>query len=835
MLLGRDRQRVAVDALLDHARAGRGGALVLRGGPGTGKTALLRAARRAAADFADDPRLVLLCVDDAHLLDLSALLTLLPDLTSEPVAVLLACETDLPHLPSVELTPLTHPDSLRVLHDLRPGLPADLAADLAHLACGNPLALVELAAALTAEHLGGTAPAPTALPADSLLRSRLRARFHALSPRARTAAALSLVDPDLDPDTLARLPDVGPAAVQEAAPLLTPGPLTRTTLAAELPLSERYAAHTTLAKALPPGPRRTWHQAATAPGARDAQAERLHAEARRARRCGDHVRAARDHDRAAALTSAPALRARRLVSAAADHWTSGSAGPARSALTAAARLSDSPELRALADLVRGGLDLGGGQPDGAARRLLRAAADLAGAHRAQAALALGFAGEAACSAGDHALHTEIAHAAAALRAPDDPDPQALVLDHVLGMEATFRGRHAEAVPLLRAVVATAERTPVPQAGVWGGHAAYVLGDSAKAHELAGGAVVATRERGLTAFLPWALIYQALSALLLDRHALAFSAAFEGLHAAEAVGQRNAAADHLMILALLSALRGDCDTALHRVDTAAEQVSRHGLGRAGTLAAWALACVDLARERPVVALERLRALESGGRYGGVHEGIRTMAVPHLVEAAAGCGEVGWAERELRRFRRWADSGGSAARQAVVHRCLGVLADGDAAREHFTEALRLHRGSGGALELARTQLVHGRWLRRSRRPRAAREVLREAADIFERQEAEHWAARARAELRAAGETAPGGERTVERTGDRPGGRPGGRSGGGFAELTPQQARIARLVAEGASNREVAARLFLSHRTVEHHLRNIFARLEVRSRVELVKRFG
>jgi DNA-binding NarL/FixJ family response regulator len=112
-----------------------------------------------------------------------------------------------------------------------------------------------------------------------------------------------------------------------------------------------------------------------------------------------------------------------------------------------------------------------------------------------------------------------------------------------------------------------------------------------------------------------------------------------------------------------------------------------------------------------------------------------------------------------------------------------------------------------------LLYGNRLRRSRKPKAAREHLRDAVRIFQSYRADHWIARAQAELRAAGD---------------PTGEPKDHS-----DLTPQQAQIARLVAEGATNREIAARLFLSHRTVEHHLRNIFARLGVRSRVELTRR--
>ncbi|WP_240802866.1 helix-turn-helix transcriptional regulator [Streptomyces sp. A1499] len=130
-----------------------------------------------------------------------------------------------------------------------------------------------------------------------------------------------------------------------------------------------------------------------------------------------------------------------------------------------------------------------------------------------------------------------------------------------------------------------------------------------------------------------------------------------------------------------------------------------------------------------------------------------------------------------------------------------------------ALARHELSGGDFEHARTQLLHGKWLRRRRRPGEARGRLRDALVSFERCGARAWAEQARAELRATGEA--GAAEPPE---------------GPLSSLTPQQLRIARRVAEGATNREVARHLSVSPRTVDHHLRNVFALLGVRSRVEL-----
>ncbi|SES30619.1 helix-turn-helix transcriptional regulator [Lentzea albida] len=787
MLRGREPQRVAVDALVDRARVGRGGVLVLRGEAGSGKTSLLNAVRGTYD--------ALLCVEVAEVDD--DLVALAREVVDTRAVLLIATEGEPRGLPSVTLDPLDAETSVRVLHDLRPGLPSTLAADLADLACGNPLALVELAGSLTSAQLGGIAPAPDVLPENSSLRRRWRARFESLSPQAQHVVALAAVDEEVDAETL----DLD--AVTEAGPLFDRRRLIRSALQLDVPLPQRRRAHAELAETLPPGSRRTWHQAVLT---RDAGlADVLTAHAEHARRCGDFATAARDHDRAATLTTDPEQKAHHLLRAAADHWAHGAPHRSRAVLRTATKMTATPELRALMDLVVGGIDLGESLPDVAADRLIRAAKGLVGTRRELAVAALGFAGEAASIAGDHRRYTAVAEFAREIRAHDEPAATRLTLDHLVGMLATFDGRHDEALPALRSVVGLADQVPGPQARIWGSQAAYVLGDATRSFEMATSAVTAARESGFTALVPWALVYRALSALLLDQHAAALTAATEGVHAATAIGQHNAVVDHLTILALLAALRGDSETALDRIDTATEQITQRGLTRPGTFGAWAFACVDLARDRPADALERLR-LNPG------HAGIKVMAAPHVVEAAVACGRPSTGDRALEPYERWAGSTGSTARLALSHRCHGLLESGTA-DEHFEEAIRLHRASGTALELAKTELLYGNRLRRGRKPKAAREHLRDAVHIFQSYQADHWVDRARAELRAAGDST--GEPK-----DHP-------------SLTPQQAQIARLVAEGATNREVAARLFLSHRTVEHHLRNIFARLGVRSRVELTRR--
>ncbi|MGW3804980.1 helix-turn-helix transcriptional regulator, partial [Streptomyces clavifer] len=239
-----------------------------------------------------------------------------------------------------------------------------------------------------------------------------------------------------------------------------------------------------------------------------------------------------------------------------------------------------------------------------------------------------------------------------------------------------------------------------------------------------------------------------------------------------------------------------------------------------LATWAVARADLAAGRPGAAAARLGPLVRPGPRAG-HFATRLLAVPCYVEAVVlsgradeGAGDLAAAVAE---FALWADRTTDPQVPAQLARCRALLAPPDEAAAHYEAALAHHDRAGGDFERARTQLLHGQSLRRRRRTREARGPLRDALVAFERCSARAWADRAGGELRAAGEAVD---------------VPDQGAAGPLAGLTPQQQRIARCVAEGATNREVALRLSVSPRTVDHHLRNVFAALGVRSRTELAR---
>lgn len=874
--------------VLTSARSGQGSALVITGGPGAGKSSLLRSAstggfrvlttqgvpaesalepaglhrllhpvadrlprslREATGLAAGTPagtfvlqtevhRLlcelaaeqpVLVLVDDAGLLDrssLEALAFVARRVTGHQLAVLFTVEPQrgenpLADLPALALGPLDDPAAMELLSDLAPlGLSEDVAEDLLHLAGGNPLALTELAS---------TEPAGR-LPQDSVLRTRLRGGFRALSPEAQQLVLLAVVDEDLELDSVVRAELDALDEARDSGLVLVQGDhvglaqLTRFVLRTEIPLSEQRQAHAVLATVLDPEQhtaRWLWHRAAmsrTALSRAQAgnQADELGAAAARSRRTGNYAVASAASQRAATLAESPQDKAAHLIAAAADQWSTGRPRTSRAILREAAIHVRGRELHGLADFVRGGVELGDSAPGTAVRSLLKASEELLDSHRTLAVTALVFAAEAASIAGDQAEHAGTAARAAALRRADEPPVTALMFDHLEGMAATFAGDHPAARAALDRAVRLSRELPDARSKIWGSQAAYVLGRAGRSLELATQAVAVARDTGMTSLVPWALVYKSLAALLLDQHSIALDCSLEGVREATSMGQPNTVVDHLTILALQAALQGDKTTAVHRLHLAAADVTRRGLGRPSTFGSWTLACVDLVDNRPADALNRLRLLAVD--TGRVHPGIKVMTAPHYVEAAVACGRQATATKVLQQYEGWATSTGCPARLALSHRSHALLAGaGPAADEHFREAIRLHRVSGTPMELAKTELFYGHRLRRDRHPKAARQHLRDALQIFQQYDAAHFVGLVRAELRAAGDT-------ISPTRPTP-----------TADLTPQQSQIAQLVAEGATNREIAAQLFISHRTVEHHLRNIFARLDVRSRVELARLLG
>ncbi|MER5600223.1 LuxR family transcriptional regulator [Streptomyces sp. NPDC002265] len=413
--------------------------------------------------------------------------------------------------------------------------------------------------------------------------------------------------------------------------------------------------------------------------------------------------------------------------------------------------------------------------------------------------------------------------------------QTFAAEYRAGMTDLLSGRTARGRQVLRRLVERGERAGEPELLVCAGAAALVVGDLAAACRVHARALAVARSRGHAILVPLMLERLAYGELRAGRHLRARVHAEEGLRAALRTGQRNIAAHQHAVLALVASLAGDAETVAEHATACSAVADAHGLALAASLAQWALARTDLSRGRAPEAAARLGPLVRPGPCGG-HFAVRMLAVPCYVEAAVLAGAPEAAPAVVAEFALWAEQGIDAAAPALLARCRALLETVEgrgepAARDgtpthdddrtgphpaevHYAQALARHDLVGGDFERARTQLLFGNWLRRRRRPGEARGRLRDALVAFERCGAGAWARQARAELRA--------------TGDAPAAEPRGP----LVRLTPQQLRIARFVAEGATNREVAMRLSVSPRTVDHHLRNVFALLGVRSRIELAR---
>jgi DNA-binding CsgD family transcriptional regulator len=263
------------------------------------------------------------------------------------------------------------------------------------------------------------------------------------------------------------------------------------------------------------------------------------------------------------------------------------------------------------------------------------------------------------------------------------------------------------------------------------------------------------------------------------------------------------------LAAIDALRGAEERARAHGEAAIALATHSGAALVAGLARRILGVLDLSLGRPDDATDRLLPLCTGPELDPV---VALWATPDLVEAAARAGRIDEVTAQLDRYRAATRRTPSDARVALLARCEALAGTGDV-REQFERSLA-HAGGQSPFQRARTQLLYGEWLRRNREPRAAREHLRPAAEQFRLLGTRPWEERAEAELRATGETRRGSDPST------------------LDDLTPRELQIAGLVAEGLTNRQIAAQLFLSPRTIEYHLGKVFMKLGLASRIELVQ---
>ncbi|MFG1924183.1 AAA family ATPase [Cryptosporangium sp. NPDC048952] len=790
---------------------------------------------------------VLVRVDDVEVIDAASrdVLAFAARRVASENVVVLAAGTD-QALPGVERLPLAGLDVEAGLELIASAeLSHEVAIELVQLCAGAPLALREVAGSLSAEQARGRSPLPVEFPRGSRIRRAYESRLRALPPPTRDLLLVISADPDgLDLDTVTELasrpPTPGPAAVDgraaEAAGCSGADALEAAEVAGLVQVVDGRMRFVTplvgggVYRAVTPEVRRTvhrriadvldtsvpeqrlrhlWHLAAVEPS--ESLACELAATAEEVRDRGDHAAASLASERAAELST---NSAELLLAAARDAWLAGRPHRAGVLLTRLRPTAATVTTGGRRDLLRGQIELRAGSPAAAHETLLAASDRLVPRDRTAAIVALLHAGDASFLTGNLRRYVEISLRVLALREGGEPPDRELMFEYAAGMMALFRGRHGEAVRHLRNVVELVPRTDDPTALNWGTLAALMLGEESLAFGLSERSGAVARARGELALVPRTLELATFAQLWLGRYNGALASAQEGLRLAQEAGLDNSVAFHRSMLALFSMFQGDDEAGLRYANAAAATATERGLAMPHSLASWALAHRDLSAGRSADAAGRLRAVATAGGGPGYVTG-RVLTAPHFVEAAMRCGDRTGAVEATALFGRWATTTGSAAARALLARCQALTAtDPDDAEDAYREAMRLHLLADSEFERARTELLYGRELRRRRGPSAARTHLRSAHDTFDRLGATAWAEQSRAELRATGESVRPIATRLE------------------SALTAQQLTIARIVADGATNREVASQLYLSPRTVDHHMRNIFVKLGVRSRVELVK---
>jgi len=775
----------------------------------------------------------LVCViDDAQWLDRASAQVLAfaaRRLLAESVLMVFATRepgADFRGLPELAVEGLQDADARELLASAVPwALDERVAEQIVAETRGNPLALMELPRGLSPVQLAGGFGLPQALSVPGQIEESFLRRLAALPAQTRLLLAVAAADPVGDPSLVWRAAGQLGIPATAAAPAAEAGlaevgarvrfrhPLVRSAAYRSATERERQDLHRALADVTDPvadPDRRAWHRAQAAPGFDEDAAAELERAADRARARGGVAAAAAFLERAVSLTLDPERRASRALRAAAAAVRAGAFGDALGLLGMAEAGPLDEYQQARTDLVRAELAFVSNRGRDAAPLLLTAAARLApiDASLARATYldtinAALFAGHLADS-GTGVLAVSQA-ARTAPPAPGPPRPPDLLLD---GLTANFSEGYRAGLPLLRQALSTFGRQMSAEEELrwlWlACIAALHLWDDDRWDVLSGRHVELARGVGALGECPLALSSRVFLLLFAGDMTAAASLVEEAQAATEATGSSLAPYGALG----LAALRGNEIVARALIRDTGEDVASRGEGVGVTLTRWANAvlCNGLGHYDRALA-----AAELASQYP--HElGLAAWSMVELIEAASRTGQPERAIGPLRDLSEITSAAGTDWALGVQARSTALLSDGEVAEQSYLEAIERLGRTRVRMELARSHLVYGEWLRRENRRTDARAQLRAAHGIFAPVGAEAFAERARRELLATGESVR--KRTVD-TRD---------------ELTTQERQIAQRARDGHSNSEIGAELFLSPRTVEWHLRKVFTKLGIRSRRQL-----
>ncbi len=806
------------------------GALALRRGPAQERFAVGAATLSLLAAYAEEGPVAVL-VDDAHWLDRSsaqALLFAFRRLVADPIAVLIAVREGDPSLldgadlPTLHLAGLTSGEAATLL----PGLTPAAAERLHGATAGNPLALIELAA--DARDLALAPEGAPVLVSARISRAFLR-RVDELDEAGRRALVLAATSDSGDLQMLERAGarlgiDLAALAVAEGAGLVTLDagsvefrhPLARSAVYAAGSAEERRDAHRALAAALPDRDvdRRAWHLAAAAVGTDDSASAALEQAGIRGRDRSSYATAAAAFERSARLATDAERRARLLLQAAEAAWHAGLADTPGALLDEARECTADVATGVAIDQLAGHVTIRRG-PVMRGYEILTTAAARAGPERAVAMLAE--AALACFAAGKPASMLSAAERAHAALTDDVSIRSRFMAETALGMALVLGGDAAAGAEALHRAVALA--AGVPELGddlqllPWLTLGPIFLRQADVGRQVLAQALRTARARAALGALPFVLNLLARDQATTDRWAVAEATYQEAIGLARETEQRTDLGFGLAGLAWLQARRGRAQETRALAAEAVQVSVELGARLYEVWAAAALGELELGLGNAASAAEHFEGqLRLLGELGITDADL--SPAPELVDAYVRLGRDDEAEWAAAEFTAAAEAKGQPWSLARALRSRGLLAGDRDHAELFEHALGHHAETLDEFETARTRLAYGQRLRRARNRVLAREQLRAAVDTFERLDARPWAARARAELAATGET-------VRR-----------RDPSTIDDLTPQELQIALLLTTGRTTREAAATLFLSPKTIEYHLRHVYQKLEIHSREELAR---
>ncbi len=683
---------------------------------------------------------------------------------------------------------------------------------------------MELPGVLSGDQLSGRVRLPPQLPLTGGVQTAFLDRARRLTEEAQRLLLVAAADDSGRLDTVVAAAALLGAdedaldATERSGLLRTVGaeltfrhPLVRSALYGAATSAQRRAAHHALADVLTAAgdvDRRTWHLSLATSGTDAALAAALDAVAERAGRRAGHEAASAASARAAELTAEPNQRAQRLFAAATSSWAAGDSTRARALADEGSAQATDPVLRADLDRLRGRLEWNVGSPQAGHAIIMNAARSVAPTDAARAyemsMLATTLATFGAKSANETADDTSFlpalaASAPARLRCLD-----ALIEGHRSILGTDYR---AAAEPLRRALSIAHELPPTVDILANVGLAAFHLGDDDETTDAFTELLTLGREAGAMSTVVTALTRLPCGQLPAGQWRAATASADEAVAVGRAMGSPALIALPLAWLAVVAAHQGASEAA-DLLTEITDIRSHHQTGIVTTaldnIVEWVKGVVATTDRDDGKAVHHLSRI--------THPTLARLAVIDRVEAAVRALRLDLADQWCTETESFGAAVGARWAEAAAAHGRALLADGDLAVQHFERAIALHADSTRVFDRARTRLAYGEFLRRAGRRVDARRHLRPALDEFEDLAAEPWAERTRQAMRATGETARKRDVTTAQ------------------QLTPQERQTALLVGQGLTNREVAARLFLSPRTVEYHLSHAYQKLGVRSRSEL-----